>query len=48
MRPGRLQSLLLLAGDLARVRAVATLELQVLADGVIEQSHAPPNSTALA
>jgi hypothetical protein len=35
----RLQSLPLLARDLARIGAAKALELQVLANGVIEQSH---------
>src|SRR5438067_11321732 len=48
--PGReawLQDLLLLASDLAGVGASPPLQLQVIADGIIEQSHAPPNDTVL-
>ncbi len=33
------QRLVLLSGDLVRIRATAALELEVLADGVVEQSH---------
>jgi hypothetical protein len=41
----RIERLLLLAGDLIRIRASAALELQMLADGVVEQSHAHANDT---
>ncbi len=41
-----IERLPLLAGDLSRIGAVASLELQVLADGVIEQSHAHAHDTS--
>jgi hypothetical protein len=40
----RPKSIPLFAGDLARVGASHTLELEVLADGVIEQSHCAPKT----
>ena len=39
--PGGSERLTLQAGDLPGVGAVGALELEVLSDGVVEQSHAP-------
>src|ERR1019366_3432762 len=45
---GSPECLALLAGYDARVGTAQALELQVLPDGVVEQTHAPPNHTRLA
>src|ERR1700683_647390 len=43
---GRLERLALHASDLAWLGSSAALELKVFADGVVQQSHAPPHHTA--
>ena len=43
----RVERLVLLARDLARIGTAPALQLQMLTNGVVEQTHAPRNHTRL-